>query len=363
MRSVRELPPTVVGIISIVLIALGLGGAFSVNKFQSLRGVYEVSADLEDAAGLQSGNEVRVAGVKVGRITDVTLTADAARVTMEIESDVQLPQETKVEVKLKTLLGQKFIDLQYPKGYVAAASNGGNPRAATSGYLDAGDVIPKTQTSVPFEIYQASNEGTAVLEGIDKEAFRHMITVLGRTVSGSKEELGEALVALDEAADVLEPKSKDISALLRHTRDVTKTLGDEGEDIEGILDHGANVLETLADRRATLSSLLDATNDLTLKLGLLLRQVRGNVNTGVGDLNTLLTSVEAETESLDAALAELGTSQEMFGRPLTFGRFIEGHVCAVTTADTCVPYGSPENPDIPSRGAQPPPSFRAGGQR
>ena len=363
MRSFRELPPTVVGLISIVLIAAGLGAAFSVNHFQGLRGVYEISADLSDAAGLQAGNEVRVAGVKVGRLTGISLTDDAARITMEVESDVQLPVETRVEVKLKTLLGQKFVDLQYPKGYVAAASNGGNPRAATSGYLAHGDVIPKSQTEVPFEMFQAANEGTAVLEGIDKKALRRMIDVLARTVTGSKEELGAALVALDDATAVLSPKSKDISALLRHSRDVTETLSEGDQDLEGILSRGANVLETLADRRATLSSLLAATNDLTLDLGLLIRSARSDVDLGVADLNTLLASIEAETESLDAALAEFGKSQEMFGRTLKFGRFIEGHACAVTTADTCVPDGSPTNPNIPSRGQQPPPSFRAGGQR
>ena len=363
MRSFREMPPMVVGLISIVVIAAGLGLAFSVNHFQGLRGVYEISADLEDAAGLQSGNEVRVAGVKVGRVTDITLTDHSARITMEVGSDVRLPQETRVEVKLKTLLGQKFVDLQYPKGYIAAASGNRNPSGATAGYLDHGDVIPIAQTKVPFEMYQAANEGTTALEEIDKQALRQMIAVLGRTVTGSKEELGDALVALDKASDVLEPKSKDISALLRHSRDVTLTLAEEDAELEGILSRGANVLGTLAERRQTLSSLLAATNDLSLDLGLLIRSARGDVNLGVADLNTLLAGLEAETASLDAALAEFGKAQEMFGRPLKFGRFIEGHVCAVTSADTCVPHGSPEDPGTPVRNTQPPPSFRAGGQR
>lgn len=363
MISFRERRPTLVGLVSIVLIAAGLLGAFSINHFQGLRGVYEISADLRDAAGLQSGNEVRVAGVKVGRVTDITLTDEAARIAMEIDSSVRLPNETRLEVKLKTLLGQKFIDLQYPRGYVAAASGGGDPSGTTSGYMAQGDVIPMSRTEIPFEMYQAANEGTAVLEEIDKPALRRMLNVVGETVTGSKEELGDALVALDKAAKVLGPKSEDISALLRSSRDVTETLAAEDADIEGILSRGANVLETLAERRQTLSSLLAATNDLTLDLGLLIRGARGDVDAGVADLNTLLAAVESETESLDAALAEFGTAQEMFGRPLKFGRFIEGHVCAVTTEDTCVPAGSPSDPRLPKRNTQPPPTFRAGGQR
>ena len=351
--SFRERRPWVVGVISILVISIGLFVAFSVNKFESLRGVQTISADLRDAAGLQVGNEVRVAGVKIGKITDITLRPGAARVEMEVEDDVRLPRETQLEVKLKTLLGQKFIDLQFPRGYLSAASGGNDPSGATSGYLADGDVIPISQTRVPFEIYQAANEGTAVLEGIDKRSLRKMINVLATTVTDSKEELGRAVVALDRAGKVLAPKSREISSLLRNTEKVTATLAAGDQDIEGILTRGADVLGVLAERRQTISSLLAATNDLTLNLGLLIRNARGSLELGVTDLNRILASVEAETASIDAALSELGTAQEMFGRPLTMGRFIEGHVCVITTADTCVPKGSPADPGAPFKGSQP----------
>lgn len=351
--SFRERPPWIVGIVSILLISIGLAVAFSVNKFEALRGVQTISADLRDAAGLQVGNEVRVAGVKIGKITDINLRPGAARVEMEVEDDVLLPLETRLEVKLKTLLGQKFIDLQFPRGYLAAASGGNDPSGATAGYLADGDVIPRSQTRVPFEIYEAANEGTALLEGIDKRALRRMINVLATTVTDSKEELGRAVVALDRAGKVLSPKSREISSLLRNTEKVTATLAAGDQDIEGILTRGADVLGVLAERRETISSLLAATNDLTLNLGLLIRDARGSLELGVTDLNRILASVEAETASIDAALSELGTAQEMFGRPLTMGRFVEGHVCAITTADTCVPEGSPAEPGYPFKGSQP----------
>jgi hypothetical protein len=46
----------------------------------------------------------------------------------------------------------------------------------------------------------------------------------------------------------------------------------------------------------------------------------------------------------------------MFAQPLQFGRFIEGHVCAVTSESTCIPSGTPTDPGIPSKGTQPQPS-------
>lgn len=350
--SFRERRPWLVGVVSLLVIAAGVSLAFSVNRFQGLRGVFTISADLVDAAGLQAGNEVRVAGVKVGRVTEVRLTPDAARVDMEIRSDLRLPVATKLEVKLKTLLGTKFIDLQFPAAFLEAASSGETP-SSPDGYLEQGSVIPLDQTKVPFEVYEAANEGTAALEAIDKASLRKMIDVLARTAGASKEELGRALTSLDAATEVLSTKGADISRVLSNTEKVTRILDASGADLEGILSSSAEVLGTLADRRETISGLLAAADDLTRNLALLLQVARGSIDLGTADLNGLLASAESELTSIDAALEELATAQAMFARPLQFGRFVEGHVCAITTEDTCVPYGTPSDPGLPTHGVQP----------
>jgi phospholipid/cholesterol/gamma-HCH transport system substrate-binding protein len=353
VKSFRERRPWIVGVTSIVLIAAAVTFAFSINRFDFLRGVYRISANLEDAAGLQPGNEVRVAGVKVGRVTDIELTSGAARVEMEIERDIRLPVETRVEVKLKTLLGQKFIDLQIPRAFLIAASTGKDPSVATDRFLSDGDVIPKSQTRIPYEIYQAATEGTDVLAEIDKEALRRLIRVLADTAGASKQEIGRALSGVNRATKVLADRSPDIRRLLRNARRVTFSLAESDRDIEGLLSNSAEVFGVLADNRETTSSLLAATEDLGRDLGLLIQAARGSIDVGVSDLNLILATVEGQLETIDRALDELPVAQEMFGRPGKFGRFVEGHVCAITTEDTCVPEGSPEDPGVPVKGQQP----------
>jgi phospholipid/cholesterol/gamma-HCH transport system substrate-binding protein len=347
-----ERRPWLIGLVSIAVLLAGTTLAFSINRFEGLRGVYSISADLTDAAGLQPGNEVRIAGVKVGKVTEITLTDHSARVDLEISDDIRIPQETDLEVKLKTLLGQKFIDLQFPRAYLEAVS-AGNAEGATEGFLTAGDVIPLEQTDVPFEVHQAAREGTAALEAIDKKALRRMLRVLAGTVEVSKEEIAEAFTALDRAGEVLAPKSAGIGRLLRDLDDVSATLARSDRDIDELLGGGADLLEVLAARRAETSSLLAAADDLGRTLGLLLQVARGSIETGSRDLNSILLVAESELDSLERAIEELGPAQELFARPLQFGRFTEGHVCAVTTEDTCVPYGYPEQPGFPVKGTQP----------
>jgi phospholipid/cholesterol/gamma-HCH transport system substrate-binding protein len=353
--SFRERRAWLVGLISMTLLGIAVFGAFSVSHFPGLRGVYSLSADLRDAAGLQPGNEVRVAGVKVGKITGIELTSHAARVTMEIQRDIRVPQETRVVVKLKTLLGQKFIDLEMDRSFLEASA-AGHPSSATAGYLDPGDVIPRSQTSVPYEIYEAANEGTATLEQIDKRSLRRLLQVSAKTIGVSQDELRRALSSVNDAGVVLSAKGPELHDLLANARDLTSTIAASDGDLSGILSHSAALLTVVAERRNELSALLRATNHLGSDLGLLIRAARGNIYAGFGDLNTILTTTNASLGDIDAALAQLGTAQEMFGQQLAFGRFIEGNVCAVTSEDTCNASGSPEDPGLPIHGIQPTPS-------
>ncbi len=214
-------------------------------------------------------------------------------------------------------------------------------------------MIPIEQTELPFEIYEAATEGTKVLEGIDKRSLRRMLRVFSGVIGESKEELGPALVGIDRLGEVLSVRGGDIRKLLDNLERVSGTLSAGTEDFQGILSRGAEVLEVLARRRATISSLLEATNDLTRDLALVIQSVRAPLGSAAVDLESILLAAQEEIDSIDRALAELGIAQELFGQPVTLGRFVEGHVCAVTSEDTCVPDGSPQDPGLPVHNVQP----------
>jgi phospholipid/cholesterol/gamma-HCH transport system substrate-binding protein len=252
------------------------------------------------------------------------------------------------------LLGQKFIDLQLPRSALAARAGGSDaPLAQAGGLIEPGDVIPITQTRIPFDIYQAANQGTQVLAEIDKEALRELLNVLAGTFEQAGPELRRALVSVNDLGEVLGPKSAEIGRLLRNLNKVSGTLALSGDDLAGILDNSAEVLGVLADRRETISTLLAATNDLGRNLGTLVQIARGSIEAGVTDLNSLLLAAESELDTIEIALEELPISQKLFAQAGQFGRFIEGNACAVTSEDTCVADGSPEDPGLPVHGTQP----------
>jgi phospholipid/cholesterol/gamma-HCH transport system substrate-binding protein len=102
------------------------------------KGYYELKARFSTVSGLQAGNAVRVAGVKVGQVHSIHLrdNLQAAMVTMRLREDVELTDDSIASIKTSGLIGDRYISI----------SPGGSGI-----YLQPGDTIIDTQPPIDFE--------------------------------------------------------------------------------------------------------------------------------------------------------------------------------------------------------------------
>ena len=109
----RNVIETVMGAV-VLLVAI----AFVVFAFRSsglsTPGGYQVTAQFDDASGLSVGTDVRMAGVKVGTVSDQRLDPETflALVTLDIESSIQLPSDSSARIIPDGLLGGNFIAIE-----------------------------------------------------------------------------------------------------------------------------------------------------------------------------------------------------------------------------------------------------------
>src|SRR3954453_9988451 len=132
MRPFRERNPVPIGAIGIAVIIGLLLMAFNADKLPFIGGGTSYHALFTDAGGLKPGDDVRIAGVKVGKVTAVELDGAVVRVGMKV-SGVHVGPATKADIKIKTLLGQKYVALT-PSG--AGALQGDIPVVRTTTPLD-----------------------------------------------------------------------------------------------------------------------------------------------------------------------------------------------------------------------------------
>src|SRR5687768_8696632 len=100
MKSFRDRNPYAVGLVSVAIIGLLTGLAFAVGLLHLLEDTYTMSGVFPDASGIRSGDQVRVAGVKVGRVTGIEADREHGNVivTWVVNSGVELGSETTAEI-------------------------------------------------------------------------------------------------------------------------------------------------------------------------------------------------------------------------------------------------------------------------
>src|SRR5262245_10230684 len=111
-RSFRERDPLRMGVLGMATVALLVLVSFNFTRFE---GGTKYSAAFTEASGLKPNEDVRIAGVKVGKVTKVGLEGDHVKVVFQTNGGVHFGGDSRAQIKLSTLLGAHYLEIQ-PKG-------------------------------------------------------------------------------------------------------------------------------------------------------------------------------------------------------------------------------------------------------
>jgi phospholipid/cholesterol/gamma-HCH transport system substrate-binding protein len=130
----NSLVETLIGAVVIVLAALFLVYAYSTAGVTRAGG-YELSAVFNSVDGVTTGTDVRIAGIKVGTVTGLSLDQKLyqAKVKFDVANDVKLPDDSQIKVASEGLLGSNYLSIE-PGG--------------SDTYLKSGDEIEYTQGTI-----------------------------------------------------------------------------------------------------------------------------------------------------------------------------------------------------------------------
>lgn len=294
MTPFRERNPIPIAVGGIVFIALLLLLSFNLNSIPlpifGKKTTYQ--AAFTQAAGLQRENEVRVAGVRVGSVTEVDLDIERKQVlvTFRVDEGVDLGDQTKAAIKLKTLLGTKYLELT----------------SAGSGELDPDEPIPVDRTTVPFQIYEAFNEFSETLDEVDTETLAKSLDVLAETFSDSKGNARSALTGLSALSKTIASRDDELRSLLAGTRKVTAALAARDDELTKLIADADLIMRVVLQRRDAISALLRDTSLLSKELTSLVRDNRAVLDPLLDNLHSVVGILKNNLSSLDKAVAALG---------------------------------------------------------
>ncbi|MGZ3142103.1 MCE family protein [Lentzea chajnantorensis] len=308
----KQRNPIATGAISLTLIALLLLAAFYSDDLPIVGGGTSYAADFSEAAGLVPGNEVRVAGVKVGKVTKVGLNGDRVRVTFKVK-DAWVGDRSTAMIRIKTLLGQKFLALD-PQG---------------SQPLSPGDPIPKERTLAPYDVNEAFNGLATTVGQIDTKQLADSFTVLSETFKNSPEHVRGALDGLSALSKTISSRDEQLAKLLDNTRQLTGTLADRNAEFEKLIADGNLLLGELRKRREAISAVLGGTRDLARQLSGLVADNQDQLRPALQQLDRVTTILQRNQDNLDRSLALLAPFYRVFANTLGNGRWFDTYICGL----------------------------------
>jgi virulence factor Mce-like protein len=204
---------------------------------------YRFSADFAEAVQLADSADVRISGVKVGRVTTIELQGDRTRAEMEVEPRyAPLPRNTRAILRQKTLLGETYVEL--------------TPGDRSAGMLPDGERLPRDQVRATVEL----DEVTRALDPSTRRDLQRFVHGLGLVADGHAEGLSNALGNLPAFSDdtdrlltILDEQHGALRRVVRDSGTVLGALGRRQEQLAGLVTAGDRVLRTTSARNRELA--------------------------------------------------------------------------------------------------------------
>lgn len=306
----RERNPVVIGLISIAVIVAFLATALKASSLPVIGGGDVYYAAFTESGGLKVNDEVRIAGVRVGKVEAVELDGDHVQVKFRIDENAEFGQESLAAIKVKTLLGSMYLSVE-PAG---------------DGQLDEGSEIPIERTSSPFDVVEAFSGLAETSEDIDTDQLAESLTTLADLSRNTPEEFRAALQGVSALSANIAAKNEQIGELLGNLETVAGVLDERDEDIIALMEDADILFRALVKRREAIHRLLVSTTRMSKELTALVRDSRADLKPALTHLESVVNVLNKNEDNIDNSLRLMAPFYRVFANTLGNGPWFDTYI-------------------------------------
>lgn len=334
MKPFRERNPVSVGAVSIALIVLLLVAAFKASDLPLIGGGTTYYANFADASGLKSGDAVRIAGVRVGKVTGIDLQGDHVHVAFQIKTNEKFGQQSQANIKVATLLGQMYLDL-VPEGSGQLGDGGTIPESQTKSAYNVVDAfsglanrlvngsIPGYDGTAGYDYHNGQFTPKSSIGDLNMENLKKALNTLATATANTPQSFKDALQGVSALSTTLASRDAQLHTLLGNLQTVSQTLGTRSDAIVNIMQQGNVLLQALVQRRQAIHNLLVSTSSLGSNLTALVQQSRADLKPALSNLQGVVNVLLKDQSSLDEALRLMAPFYRYFANILGTGPWFD----------------------------------------
>lgn len=278
--------PLRTGIFGIVLVACLVLVSFGYSSLPFFPQGKSYEAYFTDAGGITPGNDVNVSGITVGKVNDVALAGDSAKVTFTVDRKVQVGDQSMVAIKTDTVLGERSLSVT-PQGSGTAT------------------VIPLGRTTTPYTLNTALQDLGRNVSELDKPRFEQALQTLTDSLRDATPTLRGALDGITNLSRSLNKRDEALDQLLSRAKRVSDTLAQRAGQVNQLITEGNLLFAALDERRQALSNLIAGIDDVSTQLSGFVADNRREFGPALEKLNLVMDNLLERREHIGEALRRL----------------------------------------------------------
>lgn len=283
---------TAAGLLCLAVLAIEIGQLDGAAG--ALADTYEVQANFDDATGLLNGDEVRLAGVRIGKVGSVDVDRGEAVVAMDIDERHRIPRGSRFELAWKNLLGQRFVRVQPPPDAVA-----GGPAMA------AGTALGTAETTSAADLSQLLNNTEPLLAQLDVPRLNRVTATLASAMAGREATLAQGISDAQSLLSELTTRREAIDRSLVNLETLITGIAERDEEVERFLTAFATTAETLGANAGDLGLAVDQLDTLVAVADDVLNASADELDTVIDQSITILDTVVANADALEEGIRTL----------------------------------------------------------
>lgn len=301
---------TSLGLASLAALAIEIGqldgpaGAFAET--------YEISADFSDATGLTVGDEVRLAGVRIGKVGGVEVDRGHAVVSMNIDERYSVPDGSRLELAWKNLLGQRFVRIVPPDG-----SKPGGPS------LPAGTTLDLADTRAAADLSLLLNNTEPLLAQLDVPRLNNVMGTLAAALAGREATLAQGITDAQALLAELDTRRQAIDRSLVNLDTIITGIAERDEEVSRFLVAFASTAETLAASSGDIGLAVSQLDTLVAVADDVLSAAADDLDVVIDQSIDVLDTIVANADSLEEGIRTLPWATAAITRVTAHGNWFQ----------------------------------------
>jgi phospholipid/cholesterol/gamma-HCH transport system substrate-binding protein len=311
--ALKLLALAVAGLGSLTWLTFEIGGL--AGAAGPLSKTYAVEAEFADATGLFAGDEVRMAGVRIGRVEEIAVEAGTAVVAIAVDRSIELPAEVRLELRWQDLLGRRFIQAVPPR-------REGLPTLAGPA-LEAGSRIPGDRTRSAADLGALLDGLDPTLRTLDTDGMNRVMTALAAVLEDRDREVAHAISSSAELTTRLRGRADVMGETLGQLATVVDTVARRDQQVEALLTELADASTSMSGQAAGLGDAIADGGEMAALLEEVLAANDEDLDAILDQLSTVTGTIAERDEELSEGLRTLAWTSAALIRATNHGDWLQ----------------------------------------